>query len=45
MSAYFWPWLVLSLADVIKSLDFQKSLYVVSKQNEKLLGTSNSFFV
>ena len=30
MRADFWPWMVLSLADVIKSLEFQRSLYIVS---------------
>ena len=45
MRAYFWLWLVLSLADVIKSLEFQRSLYVVSKQSKKLLETSNNFLL
>ena len=30
MRAYFWPWIMLSLADVIKSLEFLRSLYVIS---------------
>ena len=50
MRAYFWLWLVFSLTDAIiffaqKSPKFLRSLYVILKSREKLVGTLHSFFI